>query len=404
LRENFFVAVVLDLSNTAHCRSATGVQRVARQLYAALAEIGAEPVAVVYDPYAKRWRGLDADERALLAPAAAEKPSQNRREVWSLAQKARGYLRRGVEPDWAKLRGAPLFAPEIFSARIGAAHAALRERLGGPAAAVFHDAVALRLPEFTPAGNVARVADYLRALAGFNAILAFSRASHDELLEYWARHGPTSHPPVTVIPHPIDPPAIPPAPSTTTNDPRGPLVLSVGTMEGRKNHGALLDAAEILWREGLRFRLVLAGLPRPETAAAALRHAAQLRAAGRALELPGAVPESQLQALYGECRFTVYPSLYEGYGLPVAESLLRQRPCLCGMGGALKEVAAGGGCVVVPEPTAPQLAQAMRKLLEDDAELARLTGEAAARRFPTYGEFARQLAAWLQTLSRRARD
>ena len=122
------------------------MQRVARQLYAALAEIGAEPQAVVYDPYAKRWRGPDAAELALLAPTAAENPAQNRREVWSLAQKARGYLRLGVEPDWARLRGAPLLAPEIFSPAIFTAYAELRRILAGPAAAIFHDAVALRLP------------------------------------------------------------------------------------------------------------------------------------------------------------------------------------------------------------------------------------------------------------------
>jgi glycosyltransferase involved in cell wall biosynthesis len=402
LRKDFFVSVVLDLSNTAHCRSATGVQRVARQLYAALAEIGAGPMAVVYDPYAKRWRGPDAAERALLAPDAAEGPAQNRREVWSVAQKARGYLRRGGEPDWAKLRGAPLLAPEIFSPAIFAAYAELRGKLGGSTAALFYDAVALRFPQLTPPANVARVENYLRELATLDGVAAISAASKDDLLEQWARLGVRDHPPVEAIPLGVSAPPIAPAPLSPDEARLGVLVLCVGSIEGRKNHRALLEAAELLWREGRHFRLILAGLPRRETAAVALGLAARLQSAGRPLQLTGAIPDQRLEELYVKCRFTVYPSLYEGYGLPVAESLLRLRPCICGTGGALAEAAAGGGCLTVTEPDAPSLAQAMRALLDDDAWHARLCAEAAQRRFPTWNDYARGLLAWLETLPKRA--
>jgi glycosyltransferase involved in cell wall biosynthesis len=378
------------------------VQRVARQLYAALAEIGAEPQAVVYDPYAKRWRGPDAAELALLAPTAAENPAQNRREVWSLAQKARGYLRLGVEPDWARLRGAPLLAPEIFSPAIFTAYAELRRILAGPAAAIFHDAVALRLPEFTPPASIARTEDYLRELATFNGIAANSVASQVDLLEQWARLGALFHPPSTAIPLGVSAPPIPPQPLSQGETRLGALVLCVGSIEGRKNHRALLEAAELLWSEGRHFRLILAGLPRRETAAGALALAARLQSAGRPLQLTGAIPDQRLEELYAKCRFTVYPSLYEGYGLPVAESLLRLRPCICGTGGALEEVAAGGGCLIVDEPDAPSLAQAMRTLLDDDTLLAQLATEAAQRQFPTWNDYAHQLVAWLETLPKRA--
>ena len=396
------MSVVLDLSNTAHCRSATGVQRVTRQLYAALAEIGAEPVAVIYDPYAKRWRGPDAAERALLAPAAADNPAQNRREVWTLAQKARGYLRQGSEPDWAKLRGAPLLAPEIFSARIFAAHAELRGNLGGPMGAVFHDAVALHLPQLTPPANVARAENYLRELATLDGIAANSAASRADLLEQWAQLGVRVHPPVEAIPLGVSAPPLPPSALAPSESRLGALILSVGSIEGRKNHRALLEAAEMLWREGRHFRLIVAGLARPETAAEALTLAARLQSFGRPLQLTGAISDQQIEGLYAKCRFTVYPSLYEGYGLPVAESLLRRRPCICGTGGALAEAAAGGGCWTVAEPDAANLAQAMRALLDDDILYTRLCAEAAQRRFPTWADYARRLVAWLPTLPQRA--
>ncbi|HVU37910.1 MAG TPA: glycosyltransferase [Opitutales bacterium] len=397
------MSAVLDLTHTAHVRSATGVQRVARQLYAALAETGAEPQALVYDPFAKRWRVPDKTEQALLHPAAAEKPGTSRSEVWTLGQKLRGYLRGGREPDWVKFRGAPLLVPEIFSAENFPRYADLRAKLGGPAVAVFYDAVALRLPQLTPAGNVARIENYLRELAAFDGVAAISAASRVELLEQWTRLGVREPPPVTAIPLGVNPPPAPAPPHPADNHGVGAMILSVGSIEGRKNHLALLGAAEMLWRKGRHFRLILAGLPRKETAAGALGLAQALQSAGRPLQLAGVVSDQRLEELYARCRFTVYPSLYEGYGLPVAESLVRARPCICGTGGALGEVALGGGCLVMPEPSVSQLVTAMDTLLDDDALHARLCAEAAARQFPTWADYARQLHSWARALSRRTK-
>lgn len=389
---------VLDLTSTTHVRSTTGVQRVARELYGALTGIGAGPQALVYDPFAQRWRLPDRSEQALLRPAAAAQPGTSRSEVWTVTQKLRGLLRVGREPEWEKFRSAPLLVPEIFSPENFPHYAGLRAKLGGLAVAVFYDAVALRLPQLTPAANVARVENYLRELSTFDGVAAISTASKVELLEHWARLGVREPPPVTAIPLGVTPPSAPPPHHPADNHGVGAMILSVGSIEGRKNHLALLGAAEMLWREGRHFRLILAGLPRKETAAGALGFAQALQSAGRPLQLAGAVSEQRLEELYARCRFTVYPSLYEGYGLPVAESLLRARPCVCGTGGALGEIAPGGGCLVVPEPTVSHLTTAMRALLDDDALHARLSAEAAARRFPTWSDYARQLLAWATTL------
>jgi glycosyltransferase involved in cell wall biosynthesis len=270
-------------------------------------------------------------------------------------------------------------------------------------AALFYDAVAVRFPTLTPAGNVARVENYLRELATFDGVAAISAASQADLLEQWARLGVRNQPPVTSIPLGVNPPTAAVPPPNADNNRLGAMILSVGSLEGRKNHLALLEAAEVLWREGRHFRLILAGLPRPETAAPALRLAAALQSAGRPLQLAGAVSDRRLEELYARCRFTVYPSLYEGYGLPVAESLLRGRPCVCGTGGALAEVASGGGCLIVPEPTSAHLATALRSLLDDDALHARLCSEATQRQFPTWADYARRLHSWLATLPRRAK-
>jgi glycosyltransferase involved in cell wall biosynthesis len=391
------VPLALDLSYTAHCPAQTGVQRVCRQLFAQLAATGRAPVPLIHDRFARRWRAPDHTELAFLSAATAERPARRRGEVWSLAQNFRGRLGLFAEPNWPALRGLPILAPEIFRPETFAAYSILRQRLGGPIGAIFYDAVVLRHPDLSPPASVTRFPAYLRELAIFDGVAAISEASRAELLDHWSRLGLQHTPSVVTIPLGLEPP--PPTLPPTSEDPLGPLILSIGTIEGRKNHLALLEAAEILWSEGRRFRLTLAGLPRPETAAPALHRAADLRAAGRPLDTPGAVSETRLHELYAACRFTVYPSLYEGYGLPVAESLAHGRPCVCGSGGALAEVAAGGGCLVVPDPTPENLAQALRSLLVDDAFHRRLGTEATQRRFPTWADYARNAAAWLETLT-----
>jgi glycosyltransferase involved in cell wall biosynthesis len=60
------------------------------------------------------------------------------------------------------------------------------------------------------------------------------------------------------------------------------------------------------------------------------------------------LPDAELAWLYQNCQFTVFPSLYEGWGLPITESLDFGRPCLTGSGSSVEE--AGEGMSVVLDP------------------------------------------------------
>jgi glycosyltransferase involved in cell wall biosynthesis len=175
----------------------------------------------------------------------------------------------------------------------------------------------------------------------------------------------------------------------------------VSTIEGRKNHAALLDACESLWARGLRFELRLIGMARPETARAALDRIAALRRAGRPLRHDGAADDALREEAYAQAAFTVYPSLAEGFGLPVAESLVHGKPCVCSGRGALGEIARGGGCLEVDPPGARELAAAMECLLADPARLAALGAAARDRRFKTRKDYAAEVAAWMADLPRR---
>src|SRR5208283_5189950 len=135
--------------------------------------------------------------------------------------------------------------------------------------------------------------------------------------------------------------------------PESPYFLYVGTIEPRKNLPLLVEA----WREVRKrqpaVELVIAG--RRRTDAPAIAEEAGLR-------LLGEVPDARLPALYSGATAFVYPSLYEGFGLPVVEAM-QCGACVIASP-ALRETA---GDAAVYAETARELVQAMIDALERPA-------------------------------------
>lgn len=386
--------LLFDATHTSHTRAQTGIQRVVRALHAGLTAAG--PVrAVCFDPHLHAWRPLDAGEQATLADRSGA--GRSRGAKWSLTQKLAGRVLRlaGRQPILPEAAG--LVCPELFSPRVAARLPELFARVRGPRVALFHDAIALRFPELTPPATVARMPAYLRELAQFDGVAAISEDSARTLREFWDWLGLEHPPPVQAIPLGLEPVERPSATATGG----APRVLCVSTIEGRKNHLALLDAAEELWRAGVGFELELIGMPRADTGAAALSRLRALQAAGRPLIYHGTVHEAALHAAYARASFTVYPSLMEGFGLPVFESLQHGKPCVCLGAGALGEAARGGGVRTLPAVDAATLEVALRDLLTDPAALHALAAEAQARKFRSWKDYTRDLRAWMDGLPRR---
>jgi glycosyltransferase involved in cell wall biosynthesis len=386
--------LLLDLSHTCHTRARTGIQRVARCLREAL---GDQATPVTYDPYRRTWRGLEGWEIANLDSAT---PAPRRGMRWPLAARCRGHLARWTGAKSAPLpAGSALIAAEVFSPAVARVQPDLFRIVQGPRVALFHDAIALQLPELTPAGTVARFPGYLMELLAFDGIAAISSASRDALVDYWKWLGVRHTPPVQALPLGVDevasPPKLPRRPDAT------PTVLSVGSIEGRKNHLRLLEAAERLWSQGRRFSLHLIGLAQGETGGPALARIRALQAAGRPIRYDGPVNDTAVAAAYAACDFTVYPSLLEGFGLPVMESLRHGKPCICSSRGALGESALGGGCLTCETTDISDLANAMGRLIEDHTTRERLAAEAKARRFRTWSDYAAGLREWIREVPRR---
>lgn len=127
------------------------------------------------------------------------------------------------------------------------------------------------------------------------------------------------------------------------------FILCVGTLEARKNHQMLFDAIRelsLIRKTNLSFILVGRQGWIPNNLVDQLKSDAVLNE--RVLHFDS-LSDEELAFLYRSCEFTVFPSLYEGWGLPVAESLSFRKPCLTSRSSSLVEI--GPTVVWLADPT-----------------------------------------------------
>jgi glycosyltransferase involved in cell wall biosynthesis len=181
-----------------------------------------------------------------------------------------------------------------------------------------------------------------------------------------------------------------------------PMVLVVGAHDPRKNHLTVLHSAETLWREGRSFSLQFIGAGGwGEAFPARVR---ELRRAGRPVIVRRGVTEDELDQAYAAAAFSVFPSLHEGYGLPVVESLAHGTPVVTSAFGSMQEIAAQGGALTVDPRDADQLTEVMRRLLTDADALADLRGQISQRTPRRWQEYADELWERLVTPTRSTRS
>jgi glycosyltransferase involved in cell wall biosynthesis len=173
-----------------------------------------------------------------------------------------------------------------------------------------------------------------------------------------------------------------------------PIVLAVGSHEPRKNHLALLHAAELLWREGLLFTLTFVGgnAWNSDRFHARLQ---QLQARNRPVQAMLALTDDLLWASYRLSFCTVFTSLHEGFGLPVAESLASGTPVITSDFGSMREIAGAGGALLVDPRDDRAIATALRRMLEEPGLREKLAAEAAGLPQRTWDEYASEAWSYL---------
>ncbi|MGH7524836.1 MAG: glycosyltransferase family 4 protein [Gemmatimonadales bacterium] len=251
-----------------------------------------------------------------------------------------------------------------------------------PSVVTFHDLIFEQYPEyFPPIDRRSYRWRYRWSALHTDAIVAVSRRTRDDLIEcYGVDPGR-----INVIPPPVDP-----AFSVTTSDATraqarqeyqfpAEYLLAVGTLEPRKNHTVLVAAMAQIARPE-RIPLVLVGSD--GGGGASLRRT--IEAAGLASEIliRENVATADLPALMQGAAVLLYPSVIEGFGMPIAEALSAGVPVVAASGGHLDD-AGGPGTAYVPPHDPAAWAAAITALLSDTNRrvLMRSEGREYARRF-----------------------
>jgi glycosyltransferase involved in cell wall biosynthesis len=158
-----------------------------------------------------------------------------------------------------------------------------------------------------------------------------------------------------------------------------PFVLSVGTLEPRKNLVRLVRAYRRVAANGYPHALVLVG-PLGWHHESLMRELA-LHGPGE-IVMTGSLSEDELDAVYRAADVFVYPSVYEGFGLPVVEAMARGIPTVASTTSSVPEVA-GGAAVGVNPRSVREIAHAIESVVSDIDLADRLAarGRAQAERF-----------------------
>jgi glycosyltransferase involved in cell wall biosynthesis len=236
-----------------------------------------------------------------------------------------------------------------------------RGPLGGrpPVVATAHDLAVFRHPEafprWTRAYSRAVVPHVVRAARRVIAVSEFTRRELVELLRVPEER-------IRVVPNAVEDEFRPEGPAA-----EGDYVLAVGTLEPRKNLGRLGDAAR---RTGLELRVVGA------------RGWGGVSANGTGVRWLGELSDEELARLYRGALCLAYPSLYEGFGIPILEAMACGTPVVTSAGGATEEVA-GGAAVLVDPFDSEEIARGIEEAISRRDELRRLGLERPRRDWPS---------------------
>lgn len=360
----------------------SGVQRVVRALAVSLLAAQRDVVFVAWNPDYCALRRVKERELAELArydgPAVA-------------AQGHPGAPLHLNPLDEPRLSGAWLLIPEVPTSgghgpRITADIIEYAGSKGMKTAFVFYDIVPLLTPGYEDVREAHAV--YAQQLALADLVLPISRHAGDTLRAYYAdmlKLPRSELPEIVDIPLAAafgrgQPLSFPAAPT------QGRIsILSVGTIEPRKNQIGLLRAFNRLCRRrgDLDLELNLVGHLHPGVAAEVER----LVAANSRVRYHRYLPDAEVAELYRASAFSVFPSTEEGFGLPIAESLWLRRPVICANFGAMAEIAEGGGCLAIDTRSDEEIETAIERLVDNQALRAKLGAEAGFRTFKSWDAY-----------------
>lgn len=366
--------VALDVS--AVPEQLTGAGRYVVELAKRLPGAGVEVTLVARRGDEERWRAWSAADVTGIVPRG--RASRLWYEAWSLGTSA------------------PARAAAVWHGP----HYTMPHRGSTPTVVTIHDLTFFTHPHWHEAAKVAYFQRAIRySAAHARALIAVSDATARLLDEYVPEHAPT-----VIAPHGVDLDAFRPVGesdeellATVGIDAHTPYVLFVGTLEPRKGLDDLIGAFDELAAERPELRLVIAGKAgwgeTPETVA---------RAASRErITRLGFVDQAVLPALMRRSRCVAYPSVAEGFGLPVLEALACGATVVTTRATVMEDVA-GGHALLADAGDVLSLAGALGEAVDlDDSARARHARSARehAERFTWAASVERHLEAYTRAVT-----
>lgn len=284
------------------------------------------------------------------------------------------------------------FSSGVHQHKINLYHepAYLAYRFAGPSVVTVHDLSWIRHPETHPAARLREMNRFMpKVIKHATHIMVDSDFVRNEVMSYYGVPGDR----VTTVLlgvapefQPLDANECSPLLAQFGLQP-GQYLLTVGTLEPRKNLSSVIAAFSQL-PDGIRqrFPLVIAGMNGwgMERFSSSLRH----MISNGEVRLLGYVAQSELPAVYSGARLFVYPSLYEGFGLPPLEAMACGVPVIASRRASLPEVIGDAGLLVEPLDV-DTIAQQMHALIED-VELHALLSQSGHKRAQgfTWSKFA----------------
>ena len=231
-------------------------------------------------------------------------------------------------------------------------------RPASPLVVTVHDLAVFRHPEAFNRWTRTYSPHFVpRVLAAARRVIAVSEFTRRELVELLGLREEK----IRVVPNGVDDDFTPDGPAAD-----GEYVLAVGTLEPRKNLARLVEAAR---RNGIELRVVGA------------RGWGNVELGGNGVHWLGEVTDAELARQYRGARCVAYPSLYEGFGIPVLEAMACGAPVVTSRATAMEEVADGAAVLVDPKDPAELAAGIERAVAEREELVARGLERARAFRW-----------------------
>ena len=371
-------ALFVVTSHTSRSDARSGIQAVVRGLISGLSHNNTDFEAVRWSNWRSALVPLDRQHRAHLG--MAKQVALNRNQASSSA-------------------GSWLLLPEVIYETDPRRLIDYARKQRMRVAAFFHDAIPISHPELVRRKAAQCHADYMTALCKTDLVIPVSNSAAEQFRLFVEKRRlrlPTIH----VCSSAGEFPGIERPRAKPNVLPDAVNILCVSTLEPRKNHKTLLEAFEQASSalSHPRLWLHLAG-DRYKDAEFIVELVKAARTRNRYIIWHGKVTDRQLVNLYRECDLTIYPSIVEGFGLPIIQSLWNRRPCVCANFGAMAETANKGGCLTVDVRDPAKLSGAIVTLATRSDLRQSLVEEIEAQHFKTWHEYATEISEALKAVA-----